>query len=261
MYKKSLLLSLLISSGSLLYSAAEKGQNWLILGGGGDRAAAYFDTFFKGTPIRWQSFDLEQCGVNCIKGDFNKFEDLKALPDNHYSVILFDVSTVGWLKWSKEHIRIIKEKLTDPGILLIPDERHMTFSDQTGATEKESLSPESISEYYKRFKLGEPKDLFFHGGNIAFYKPAHLTSDEYSKKLPTSRLMFLVTMPNRRTLELMLGQGKHVAPSSLDLIPKLIYPVYSHGPVPSRFYIGLKSSKPESIEDAFSKLITIPLKK
>lgn len=240
-----------------------KKYNWLIFGAGGERDAAYFNKFFEGKPIQWQGFDLYQCKVNCITGNFNNLEDLKKLPDNHYDVILFDGYTVGgWLNWTGDHLKLIKEKLTDPGILLIPDEasKKLQADSDQNAGERETLNI-TLKDYALRHGLND-KALFV-GENLPLFKSAAMSVADYKDKLPSSYLMFSARAVNRRKLELIFGKSDSIVFSKI-LPSKLFYPVVSvplADAMPKNFYIGVKSSGSGSVEDVFNRLIKTPLGK
>lgn len=240
-----------------------KKYNWLIFGAGGERDAAYFNKFFEGKPIQWQGFDLYQCKVNCITGNFNNIEDLKKLPDNHYDVILFDGYTVGgWLNWTGDHLKLIKEKLTDPGILLIPDEAAKLIQPDPGQNvgERETLNT-TLQEYVPRHKLNN--EALFVGTNLPLFKPTTMTMKDYTDKLPSSYLMFSARSINRRKLQTIFGKSDSIVFSKI-FPSKLFYPVVSvplADAMPKNFYIGVKSSGQESVQDVFDRLIKTPLGK
>lgn len=108
------------SSSSSSRQAPEKTARWLIFGAN-ENNKEVLDNAFSQTHVAWYGFD-EVCQGSkfFIKGNFNELKDLESLTDNFYDVIYFDQSTAKFLEWTNQHLEILKRKLKNPGLLLIP---------------------------------------------------------------------------------------------------------------------------------------------
>lgn len=93
----------------------------LVLGAGDEASGNRWRAFFRdGNTYDWQSADLCREFQECIQLNFNNAQELNALPNNYYDLILFDRSTVKFLEWTYEFFFIIKQKLKMEGKFYLP---------------------------------------------------------------------------------------------------------------------------------------------
>lgn len=101
-------------------------MNILVLGAGDTKENYYkWDNFFNSKNYTWYGVTLEpfQNKNNLIKLDFNSLDDLrKLIPVNTFDLILFDWSTVKFIKWNTIFIYILISKLKNKGQIYLPVE-------------------------------------------------------------------------------------------------------------------------------------------
>lgn len=116
-------------------SGGNSGKNILIFGVPNEEQGAWFN-YFINESNEYQDAEFSTADTMCLedssmtkcyKIDFNNLDDLRKLPDNTFTTIMFDWSTSKFLEWETEHVQEIKKKLTEFGELLIPNPIGMTI--------------------------------------------------------------------------------------------------------------------------------------
>jgi len=70
------------------------------------------------------TLDPDEYCPNCIKADFNDLPSLdSALEHGYYDLYMFDWSTVNFLAWSTDHLKVLHRHMKNGAMLLIPLEK------------------------------------------------------------------------------------------------------------------------------------------
>ncbi len=105
-------------------------KNILVLGACNDiTSTTYTDkTDLELWKLKYSDYNIEGISLggrtdnpDCHIGNFNSLLFLSRLENDKYDIIVFDRSTVKFLKWTSEHLKIIKQKLKDGGEFFLPN--------------------------------------------------------------------------------------------------------------------------------------------